>query len=253
MPAWDSSRPATASLPAYDALHDQNLRAHYEKRGVRRQLLEGSLIDRVGRILRENSTKLNIIEQEFRNAERDEQRRLHDEEYERRKLDSRKKYMRVHQTRILQCKERREQSLARRQEYATRYYSFLPAGNGSLAGGAKISEGPRSKAVEQAMSAASSASADGRRQPEKRPSTKKPTRRASSTAQSAAITGKRSPSVSSSGSERQAGGRPASAGSRSSSRTRSSSRSGSREEEERAQSEEEAASEEESEDYDDDA
>eukprot|EP00756_Hemistasia_phaeocysticola_P039359 Hpha_TRINITY_DN16810_c1_g2::TRINITY_DN16810_c1_g2_i1::g.150787::m.150787 len=255
---WDALTPGKAKLPNYDALYDQNLRAHYEKRGVRRQLLEGSLIDRVGRILRGNSTKLNIIEQEFRNAERDEQRRQQDEEYERRKLEARKKYMRVHRDRIAQCKERREHSLARRQQYATRYFSFLPAGTGSLAGGATIREGPRSARAGRVASAASSGSGEGKRpqsQGEKRPSTARRATRASSAAPPAAAR-RRSSSGSSSGSGGQSparSGAPLSPRSPSSGSSRSHS-SGSREEEERAsQSEEEAASGEESEDYDDES
>eukprot|EP01065_Artemidia_motanka_P024328 TRINITY_DN28993_c0_g1_i1.p1 TRINITY_DN28993_c0_g1~~TRINITY_DN28993_c0_g1_i1.p1 ORF type:complete len:288 (+),score=88.89 TRINITY_DN28993_c0_g1_i1:68-865(+) len=157
--AWDSNLCGRTKLPAYDALHDQNLRAHYEKRGVRKQLFDGSLIDRVGRILRGNTTKLNIIEQEFANAERDEQRRLREEEYERRKLDARKQYMRRYQGRVALCRAKREMTLQRRQQYASRYFSFLPSGAGSLSGGAQIGEPPRSARKERHGSAASSRSA----------------------------------------------------------------------------------------------
>eukprot|EP00753_Platysulcus_tardus_P006828 PLAT14611.1.p1 GENE.PLAT14611.1~~PLAT14611.1.p1 ORF type:complete len:225 (+),score=88.95 PLAT14611.1:41-715(+) len=69
-------------LPEYNPLHDRNLRHYFESRRVQKLLHRGGMIDREGRVidLERNKSKLFIIEQEFKNAERAEEERAREEE-----------------------------------------------------------------------------------------------------------------------------------------------------------------------------
>mmetsp|Transcript_28655 Transcript_28655/g.55929 ORF Transcript_28655/g.55929 Transcript_28655/m.55929 type:complete len:205 (+) Transcript_28655:79-693(+) len=79
---------APAPLPTYDALRDANLRQHFESRGVQRFLQQKGWVDKAGKIidLDKYRSKLNIIEQEFRYAEKTEFWRLKEEDEMRRTI-----------------------------------------------------------------------------------------------------------------------------------------------------------------------
>jgi hypothetical protein len=70
-----------AKLREYNALHDANMRHYFENPNVQRLLYESGQIDRHGRVINmeKNKSKLKILEREFRDAERMEERRLKEE------------------------------------------------------------------------------------------------------------------------------------------------------------------------------
>mmetsp|Transcript_4992 Transcript_4992/g.7626 ORF Transcript_4992/g.7626 Transcript_4992/m.7626 type:complete len:170 (+) Transcript_4992:184-693(+) len=70
-----------AKLKEYSALHDPNMRHYFENPNVQRLLYQSGQIDRHGRVinLEKNKSKLQILDREFRDAERLEQRRLKEE------------------------------------------------------------------------------------------------------------------------------------------------------------------------------
>jgi hypothetical protein len=84
---WKAEREAgfsaakLGSLPDYDALHDSNLRHHFESRKRQSHLHKNGLIDHEGRVIDERraKSKLFIIEQEFKVAEKAERMRLQEE------------------------------------------------------------------------------------------------------------------------------------------------------------------------------
>eukprot|EP00802_Teleaulax_amphioxeia_P025986 Tamp_26953.p1 GENE.Tamp_26953~~Tamp_26953.p1 ORF type:complete len:193 (+),score=53.19 Tamp_26953:173-751(+) len=79
---------APAPLPTYDALRDNNLRQYFESKTVQKFLQSSGWIDKEGRIvdLDKFRSKLNIIEQEFKYAEKTEFWRLKEEEEMRRTI-----------------------------------------------------------------------------------------------------------------------------------------------------------------------
>mmetsp|Transcript_29765 Transcript_29765/g.70340 ORF Transcript_29765/g.70340 Transcript_29765/m.70340 type:complete len:189 (+) Transcript_29765:92-658(+) len=79
---------APAPLPSYDSLRDGNLRQYFETSSVQRLLQKGGWVDKGGRIvdLDKFKGKLNIIEQEFKYAEKTEFWRLKEEEEMRRAI-----------------------------------------------------------------------------------------------------------------------------------------------------------------------
>ena len=83
---------ANDKLPDYNALFDRNLRHYFENRNVQSHLYRTGLIDKGGRIidLEANKAKLSIIEQEFKNAEMEEKRRLREEEEMRRRVQKKR-------------------------------------------------------------------------------------------------------------------------------------------------------------------
>jgi hypothetical protein len=79
---------APAPLPTYDSLRDSNLRQYFETSAVQRLLQRNGWVDKTGRIvdLDKFKGKLNIIEQEFKYAEKTEFWRLKEEEEMRRAI-----------------------------------------------------------------------------------------------------------------------------------------------------------------------
>ncbi|DBA01852.1 TPA: hypothetical protein N0F65_006000 [Lagenidium giganteum] len=75
-------------LPDYNALLDRNLRHHFESKTLQSHLNTLGLIDHRGRIvdLERQKSKLSIIEQEFKLAEKMERRREQEEEEIRRRV-----------------------------------------------------------------------------------------------------------------------------------------------------------------------
>ena len=75
-------------MPKYNGLYDRNLRHHFENRRIQKQLHNVGLIDREGRVLdlNKNKSKLHIIEQEFKFAEKAEAMRQVEEEEMRRRV-----------------------------------------------------------------------------------------------------------------------------------------------------------------------
>lgn len=79
---FDLSFCSTAKLPNYNSLYDPNMRHFFENKTTQRHLLKTGQIDRNGRVidLEKNKSKLHIIEQEFKSAERIEYWRQKEEE-----------------------------------------------------------------------------------------------------------------------------------------------------------------------------
>ena len=75
-------------LPEYNALRDTHLKHFFENRTVQTHLYETGLIDANGRVIdtEKNKSKLFIIEQEFKNAEKAEYWRKKEEEEMRRRV-----------------------------------------------------------------------------------------------------------------------------------------------------------------------
>eukprot|EP01060_Flectonema_neradi_P019430 TRINITY_DN26552_c0_g1_i1.p1 TRINITY_DN26552_c0_g1~~TRINITY_DN26552_c0_g1_i1.p1 ORF type:complete len:263 (+),score=51.65 TRINITY_DN26552_c0_g1_i1:24-791(+) len=123
---WDDTTYYTAPLPEYDALFDTNLRTHYEKGSVRDRLYSNNLIDRSGKILTANRTKLAMIEQEFEAAAMDDLRKQKMEEYERGKLEAKKYWVRQHEKKIQRSHLLRSREQAKRELYKEKVSVFLP-------------------------------------------------------------------------------------------------------------------------------
>jgi hypothetical protein len=72
---------SNVTLPQYKGLYDPNLRHHFESRSVQQNLFKLGMIDREGRVLdiEKQKSKLFIIEQEFKAAEKAEAMRLREE------------------------------------------------------------------------------------------------------------------------------------------------------------------------------
>mmetsp|Transcript_24494 Transcript_24494/g.55273 ORF Transcript_24494/g.55273 Transcript_24494/m.55273 type:complete len:206 (-) Transcript_24494:128-745(-) len=85
-------RSAPAPLPRYDALRDTNLRQYFESRTVQKYLQKMGWVDKEGKIvdLDKFRGKLNIIEQEFKYAEKTEFWRVKEEEEMRRTHQARR-------------------------------------------------------------------------------------------------------------------------------------------------------------------
>ena len=65
----------------YNALHDPNMRHYFENRGVQNLLFSSGQIDKHGRVINldRQKAKLNILEREFRAAQKIEERRQQEE------------------------------------------------------------------------------------------------------------------------------------------------------------------------------
>lgn len=79
---FDLSTAPFAKLKEYNALSDANMRHYFENKKIQRLLYNTGQIDRHGRIVdpKKNQAKVNILEREFREAEKVEERRLKDEQ-----------------------------------------------------------------------------------------------------------------------------------------------------------------------------
>jgi len=77
-----TDKSAKSALNEYNALHDTNMRHYFENPVVQKHLYKTGQIDRSGRVvdLDKNKSKLHIIDQEFRHAERLEEQRRQEEE-----------------------------------------------------------------------------------------------------------------------------------------------------------------------------
>ena len=88
--AFDSNMQATVNerLPKYDALMDTNLRHFFEGEKIQNHLYQTGLIDRSGRVvnLDKHKSKLFIIDQEFKHAEKTEYWRQKEEEEMRKRV-----------------------------------------------------------------------------------------------------------------------------------------------------------------------
>ena len=72
---------SNVTLPTYNGLYDRNLRHHFESRAVQGNLFRLGMVDREGRVLdiEKQKSKLFIIEQEFKAAEKAEKMRMREE------------------------------------------------------------------------------------------------------------------------------------------------------------------------------
>jgi hypothetical protein len=129
------------SLPKYNGLYDRNLRHHFENRRIQKQLHNVGLIDREGRVLdlNKNKSKLHIIEQEFKFAEKAEAMRQVEEEEMRRRVQK-SRYDTLDKARQVDRLSKMKQDRRIRQEIlrATRgpdFSSVPSAGRGRGGGG----------------------------------------------------------------------------------------------------------------------
>lgn len=78
---FDLNTTNNSKLTEYSALHDPNMRHYFENPNVQRLLYQTGQIDRHGRVinLEKNKSKLQILDREFRDAERVEERKLKEE------------------------------------------------------------------------------------------------------------------------------------------------------------------------------
>jgi len=83
---------AKAKLPEYNALFDNNLRHHFENKSRQKQLHKLGMIDADGNVinLAKNRSKLFIIEQEFKAAEKAEYWRMKEEQEMRRRVQKKR-------------------------------------------------------------------------------------------------------------------------------------------------------------------
>lgn len=83
---------AKAKLPEYNALFDSNLRHHFENKSRQKELHKMGMIDEDGRVinLAKNRSKLFIIEQEFKAAEKAEYWRMKEEQEMRRRVQKKR-------------------------------------------------------------------------------------------------------------------------------------------------------------------
>jgi len=79
---------SASDVPAYDSLYDRGLRHYFDNRRAQKFLYKSGLIDREGRVIDQvkNKSKLFVIEQEFRHAEKEEFWRLKEEAEFRRRI-----------------------------------------------------------------------------------------------------------------------------------------------------------------------
>jgi len=79
---------APCDVPDYNSLYDQDLRHYFDNRRTQKFLYKSGLIDREGRVIdqEKNKSKLFIIEQEFKHAEKEEFWRLKEEAEFRRRI-----------------------------------------------------------------------------------------------------------------------------------------------------------------------
>jgi len=79
---------APAEIPDYSSLYDQDLRHYFDNRRTQKFLYKSGLIDRDGRVIDQgkNKSKLFVIEQEFKHAEKEEFWRLKEEAEFRRRI-----------------------------------------------------------------------------------------------------------------------------------------------------------------------
>jgi hypothetical protein len=78
---FDLNSISQSKLSEYSALHDPNMRHYFENPNVQRLLYQSGQIDRHGRVinLEKNKSKLQILEREFKDAERMEERKIKEE------------------------------------------------------------------------------------------------------------------------------------------------------------------------------
>merc|ERR1711966_171309 len=83
-----STSAAEVEIPGYNSLYDQNLRHYFDNRRTQQFLYKCGMIDREGRVIDQdkNKSKLFIIEQEFKHAEKEEFWRLKEEAEFRRRI-----------------------------------------------------------------------------------------------------------------------------------------------------------------------
>ena len=78
---FDLNSLSSSKLTEYHALNDSNMRHYFENPNIQRLLYQTGQIDRHGRVinLEKNKAKLHILEREFNNAEKIEERKLKEE------------------------------------------------------------------------------------------------------------------------------------------------------------------------------
>jgi len=79
---------AKAKLPQYNALYDNNLRHFFENKNIQSHLYQTGMIDRGGRVvdIDRHKSKLHIIDEEFKHAEKAEYWRQKEEQEMRKRV-----------------------------------------------------------------------------------------------------------------------------------------------------------------------
>lgn len=152
---WDLSSCRTATMPSYNALYDPNMRHYFENTTIQSHLYKTGQIDKSGRVidLERNKSKLNIIEREFKVAEKTEYWRQKEEEEMRYRVQQ-KRHAALDRARaqekLMKMKEdrqiRQEIVSATRESYGIRYPAverkkFRSKGSRSLKSGGATSLG----------------------------------------------------------------------------------------------------------------
>lgn len=156
-------------LPEYNALRDRNLQLFFQNRKVQARLQASGLIDNAGRVvdLDQNKSKLFIIEQEFKAAERAEKWRRKEEEEMRHRVQQ-KRFETLDKARRADrlAKIKEDRAIRQQIQQVSRSALSIPAPNvprqpRKLSGGKKAKRakgkgGKKSKAKSKMTAAASS-------------------------------------------------------------------------------------------------
>jgi len=129
---WDLTSCSGAKLPDYNALMDPNMRHYFENRIVQKHLYTSGQIDRAGRVIDlergRNKSKLQIIDQEFKTAEKMEYWRQKEEEEMRYRVQKKRHHALERarkQEKLMKMKDdrriRQEIVLATRESYGIKY------------------------------------------------------------------------------------------------------------------------------------
>jgi len=132
-----------ADIPDYNSLYDQNLRHYYDNRRTQQFLYKCGMIDREGRVIdqEKNKSKLFIIEQEFKHAEKEEFWRLKEEAEFRRRIQIKRHEALEQARRTQRISDLKSERKARRDRIAVAKYGPGGApryGKGSKSAGGEV-------------------------------------------------------------------------------------------------------------------
>eukprot|EP00760_Papus_ankaliazontas_P025991 PhM_4_TR2974/c0_g2_i1/m.3945 len=125
------SCPHTSRLRTYDPLQDQHLGHYFSHRGVQKRLMHACLVRSDGCVLpqRNLSSKMAIIQQEFRRAETLERRRLQQDHMEIKRAEAERNERERMQNIRRRVAARREVERQRREEFKVVSDEFSPSRN----------------------------------------------------------------------------------------------------------------------------
>jgi len=131
----------STDIPEYNSLYDQNLRHYYDNRRTQQFLYKCGMIDREGRVIdqEKNKSKLFIIEQEFKHAEKEEFWRLKEEAEFRRRIQIKRHEALEQARRTQRISDLKAERKARRDRIAVAKYG--PDGAPQYGKGSKSANG----------------------------------------------------------------------------------------------------------------